>query len=154
MLVGGDQGVNVADWVSTTTSSNSPTSIQEYPVKPGLTGPYIMPMPMPMPTLYNGDKKPKLGIIELVICNIGAMLASITMDFDIRLSNVSPIHPRLQPAQFSHEADEPTRWWRGSSSGADSGSNRNSAYLGTDYEFSSSSGYAHNTYHGPAKHYR
>lgn len=148
MLAGADQDVNVADWVSTSTSSN-PTS-PEYPlIKPGLTGPYIMPMPMPMPTLYNGDKKPKMGIIELVICNIGAMLASISMDFDVRLTNVSPIHPRLR------DSDESSKWWRGgSSSGVESGSNRNSAYLGTDYEFSSSSGYAHNTYHGPAKHYR
>ncbi|XP_031785514.1 uncharacterized protein LOC100117604 isoform X5 [Nasonia vitripennis] len=158
---GGGGSVNIADWASTTTSSNNSASLTsqvDYPVKPGLTGTYIMQMPMQMPTLYNGDvKKPKLSIIELVICNIGAMLASITMDFDVRQSNVSQIHPRLQPpriAQF-HE-DEPTRWWmmQGAGGTGDSGSNRNSGYLGPEYEFSSSSGYAHNTYHGPARHYR
>ncbi|XP_011504938.1 PREDICTED: uncharacterized protein LOC105367820 isoform X3 [Ceratosolen solmsi marchali] len=161
----GSGNVNISDWTSTTTSSNNSASLvsQDYPLKPGLTGPYIMPMPMPMPmpipTLYNGDaKKPKLGIIELVICNIGAMLASLTMDYDVRLSNLSPIHPRLQPPRITsqfHE-DESTKWWatQGSGGGSDPGSNRNSGYLGPEYEFSSGSGYTHNTYHGPTRHYR
>ncbi|XP_012281138.1 mitogen-activated protein kinase kinase kinase 11 [Orussus abietinus] len=127
------------DWITT-----------DYPLKPGLTGPYIMPMPVPMPTLYNGEaKKPKLSIIELVLYNIAAMLAGVATGYDVRMSNVSPIHPRLQPRLNDCE-DEPPRWWFQ----ADTGSNRNSAYLGPDYEFSSTSGYPHNTYHGPARHYR
>lgn len=118
--------------------------------KVAASGPYVMPMPIPMPTLYNGEmKKPKLGIIELVLYNIAAMLAGVATGYDVRMSNVSPIHPRLQPRLVEGE-EEPGRWWFQ----ADTGSSRNSAYLGPDYEFSSSSGYPHNTYHGPAKHYR
>ncbi|XP_006564477.1 mitogen-activated protein kinase kinase kinase 10 isoform X2 [Apis mellifera] len=122
----------------------------DYPLKPGLTGPYIMPMPVPMPTLYNGEmKKPKLSVIELVLYNIAAMLAGVATGYDVRMSNISPIHPRLYPRLGECE-DEPPRWWFQT----DTGSNRNSSYLGPDYEFSSSSGYPHNTYHGPARHYR
>ncbi|XP_043503571.1 mitogen-activated protein kinase kinase kinase 11-like isoform X5 [Polistes fuscatus] len=122
----------------------------DYSLTPGLTGPYIMPMPVPMPTLYNGEmKKPKLSIIELVLYNIAAMLAGVATGYDVRMSNISPIHPRLHPRLNECEDDLP-RWWFH----ADSGSNRNSSYLGPDYEFSSSSGYPHNTYHGPARHYR
>ncbi|XP_011685861.1 PREDICTED: mitogen-activated protein kinase kinase kinase 11-like [Wasmannia auropunctata] len=120
----------------------------EYPV-PGLTGPYIMPMPVPMPTLYNGEtKKPKLSIIELVLYNIAAMLAGVATGYDVRMSNISPIHPRLYP-RLGECDEDPPRWWFQ----ADTGSNRNS-YLGADYEFSTSSGYPHNTYHGRAHHYR
>ncbi|XP_018344765.1 PREDICTED: mitogen-activated protein kinase kinase kinase 11-like isoform X2 [Trachymyrmex septentrionalis] len=121
----------------------------EYPLKPGLTGPYIMPMPVPMPTLYNGEtKKSKLSIVELVLYNIAAMLAGVATGYDVRMSNISPIHPRLYPRMGECDEDPP-RWWFQ----ADTGSNRNS-YLGADYEFSSSSGYPHNTYHGRAHHYR
>ncbi|XP_066584468.1 mitogen-activated protein kinase kinase kinase 10 isoform X2 [Prorops nasuta] len=122
----------------------------EYIPKPGLTGPYIMPISVPMPTLYNGEiKKPKLSIIEVVLYNIAAMLAGVATGYDVRMSNVSAIHPRLH--QRIGEGDEESpRWWFQ----ADTGSNRNSGYLGPDYEFSSSSGYPHNTYHGPARHYR
>lgn len=109
-----------------------------------------MPMAVPMPTLYNGEtKKPKLSIIELVLYNIAAMLAGVATGYDVRMSNISPIHPRLYPRPGECE-NEPPRWWFQ----ADTGSNRNSGYLGPDYEFSSTSGYPHNTYHGPARHYR
>ncbi|XP_044598289.1 mitogen-activated protein kinase kinase kinase 11-like isoform X3 [Cotesia glomerata] len=122
----------------------------EYPPKPGLIGPYVMPMPVPMPTLYNGEaKKPKPGIIELVLYNIAAMLAGVATGYDVKMSNVSPIHPRLYP-RITDGEEEPGRYWFQ----ADTGSNRNSGYLGADYEFSSPSGYPHNTYHGPARHYR
>ncbi|XP_032675521.1 mitogen-activated protein kinase kinase kinase 11-like [Odontomachus brunneus] len=127
-----------ADWITS-----------DYPLKPGLTGPYIMPMAVPMPTLYNGEtKKPKLSIIELVLYNIAAMLAGVATGYDVRMSNISPIHPRLYPRLGECDEEQP-RWWFQ----ADTGSNRNS-YLGADYEFSSSSGYPHNTYHGRAHHYR
>ena len=122
----------------------------EYPLKPGLTGPYIMPIPIPLPTLYNGEaKKPKVSIIELVLYNIAALLGWTAAGYDLRLSNVSAIHPRLQPRLNDGEEETP-RWWFQ----ADTGSNPNSGYLDPEYEFSSSSGYPHNTYHGPARHYR
>ncbi|XP_043481573.1 mitogen-activated protein kinase kinase kinase 11-like isoform X2 [Leptopilina heterotoma] len=121
----------------------------DYPVKPGLTGPYIMPMPIPLPTLYNGDnKRPKLNIIELALYNVAALLGWTAAGYDIRMSNIPPIHPRLQ--QNLNDEEESSRWWFP----AESGSNRNSGYLGPEYEFSSTSGYPHNTYHGPARHYR
>ncbi|XP_070158287.1 mitogen-activated protein kinase kinase kinase 11 isoform X2 [Polyergus mexicanus] len=128
------------DWISS-----------DHPLKPGLTGPYIMPMPVPMPTLYNGEtKKSRPSIVELVLYDIAAMLAGVAAGYDVRMSNVSPIHPRLYPRLGGEcDGEEQSKWWFL----ADSGSNRNS-YLGTDYEFSSNSGYLHNTYHGRAHHYR
>ncbi|XP_011310598.1 mitogen-activated protein kinase kinase kinase 10 isoform X2 [Fopius arisanus] len=120
----------------------------DYPLKGGMTVPYIMPMPMP--TLYNGEaKKPKLGAIELLLYNIAAMLAGVATGFDVRITNVSPIHPRLQAKIGGCEEEETAKWWIDNN-----GSNRNSAYLADDYDFSSTSGYPHNTYHGPARHYR
>lgn len=41
--------------------------------------------------------KPKLSSIELVLYNIAAMAASVAIGYDVRLSNVSPVHPRLRP---------------------------------------------------------
>lgn len=55
---------------------------------------------VPMPTLYaaaDGARKPKLSIVELVLYNMAAMLAGVAAGYDVRLSNVSPLHPRLQP---------------------------------------------------------
>jgi hypothetical protein len=55
---------------------------------------------VPIPTLYSADGqrlKPKLSIVELVLYNIAAMLAGVASGYDVRLSNVSPLHPRLQP---------------------------------------------------------
>lgn len=111
-----------------------------------------MPMPVPMPTLYNGEtKRSRLSIVELVLYDIAAMLAGVAAGYDVRMSNVSPIHPRLYPRLSGEgcDSEDQPRWWFL----ADGGSNRNS-YLGADYEFSSSSGYPHNTYHGRAHHYR
>ncbi|KAJ9601331.1 hypothetical protein L9F63_000512, partial [Diploptera punctata] len=116
-------------------------------------------LPVPMPTLYSNGIEPgrarlgagKFSIVELVLYNMAAMLAGVAAGYDVRLSNVSPVHPRLHPDRSEEEQDE-KRWWFGG------GSNRNSGlgpmYLGADYEFSSTSGYPHNTYHGPARHLR
>ncbi|XP_066252787.1 mitogen-activated protein kinase kinase kinase 11-like isoform X3 [Euwallacea similis] len=95
---------------------------------------------IPMPTLYNAEGqrlKPKLSIVELVLYNIAAMLAGVASGYDVRLSNISPLHPKLQPN--SHvEVDMPA--WR--------------PVEPQDYEYSTISGYNHNTYHGPTKHCR
>ncbi|KAI4463546.1 hypothetical protein MML48_4g00021563 [Holotrichia oblita] len=64
------------------------------------------------------------------------MLAGVASGYDVRLSNVSPVHPRLQPHRPDPGDIQP---WRGDT---------------YDYEYSSSSGFSHNTYHGPIKHYR
>ncbi|XP_044749944.1 mitogen-activated protein kinase kinase kinase 10-like [Coccinella septempunctata] len=95
---------------------------------------------VPFPTLYSGEgqrAKPKLGIVELVLYNIAAMLAGVASGYDVRLSNVSPFHPKLQPNR-SEFGDLPA--WR--------------PIENQDYEYSTTSGYNHNTYHGPTKHYR
>jgi len=52
----------------------------------------------------------------------------------------------------SEEEQEERRWWFSGSSNRSSG--LGAVYLGMDYEFSSASGYPHNTYHGPARHLR
>ncbi|XP_060532516.1 mitogen-activated protein kinase kinase kinase 11 isoform X2 [Cylas formicarius] len=96
---------------------------------------------VPMPTLYNAEGqrlKPKLGIVELVLYNIAAMLAGVASGYDVRLSNVSPLHPRLQPARTEGVDHLPA--WR--------------PIEHEEYEYSTVSGYNHNTYHGPTKHYR
>lgn len=53
----------------------------------------------PLATLYNGpeSKKPKFSIVEMVLYNMAAMLAGVASGYDVRLSNVSAIHPRLHP---------------------------------------------------------
>lgn len=126
------------DWIQT-----------DYPIKPGLTGPYIMPMPVPMATLYNGEsKKSKLGIIELVLYNVAALLAGVATGYDVRVSNVSPIHPKLQPRLAECDQEAGSRLCFQPDSGG-----RNSGPAEYD-EFHSTSGYPHNTYHGPSRHYR
>ncbi|KAJ8944353.1 hypothetical protein NQ318_011485 [Aromia moschata] len=95
---------------------------------------------VPIPTLYSADGqrlKPKFSIVELVLYNIAAMLAGVASGYDVRLSNVSPLHPRLQPSRL--EITELPAW---------------RPVEHTDYEYSTTSGYNHNTYHGPTKHYR
>ncbi|XP_017782387.1 PREDICTED: mitogen-activated protein kinase kinase kinase 11-like isoform X2 [Nicrophorus vespilloides] len=95
---------------------------------------------VPMPTLYSADGlklKPKLGIVELVLYNIAAMLAGVASGYDVRLSNISPLHPKLQPNRSEGNEVQP---WKSAET--------------QDYEYSSSSGYSHNTYHGPTRHHR
>ncbi|XP_037931821.1 mitogen-activated protein kinase kinase kinase [Teleopsis dalmanni] len=73
---------------------------------------------IPMPTLYAGDsaRKPKLSVIEVLLYNMAALLAGVAAGYDVRVSNVSPVHPTLLnevPAlkapidmQFSNIVDE------------------------------------------------
>ncbi|XP_042239490.1 mitogen-activated protein kinase kinase kinase 9-like isoform X9 [Homarus americanus] len=99
--------------------------------------------PLPVPTLYNGTTpetkglQPKFSPLELLVYNIAAILASVAAGYDVRLSNVTAIHPRLLPVKAEDEDGEYQRWMGVS-----------------EYEFSSPSGYAHNTYHGPSRHSR
>ncbi|XP_049875019.1 mitogen-activated protein kinase kinase kinase 11 [Pectinophora gossypiella] len=87
---------------------------------------------VPMPTLYSteGYKFKKPSIIELVLYNMAALLGGVAAGYDVRVSNVSPLHPTLQPHR-SEIDPEPL--------GA-------SIYEGL--------GFAHNTYHGPTRHLR
>ena len=57
-----------------------------------------------MPTLYNngtasneastegGPRK-----LEVLLYNMASMLAGVAVGYDVRLSNVTPIHPKLYP---------------------------------------------------------
>ncbi|PZC71069.1 hypothetical protein B5X24_HaOG214163 [Helicoverpa armigera] len=85
-----------------------------------------------MPTLYSteGYKFKKPSIIELVLYNMAALLGGVAAGYDVRVSNVSPLHPTLQPHRPELE-QEPLS---------------SSVYEGF--------GYAHNTYHGPTRHLR
>uniref|UniRef100_A0A0P4W3D2 mitogen-activated protein kinase kinase kinase n=1 Tax=Scylla olivacea TaxID=85551 RepID=A0A0P4W3D2_SCYOL len=109
----------------------------------GLSGKPVPLRPLPVPTLYNGTtpetkgQLPKFSPLELLVYNIAAMLASVAAGYDVRLSNVTAVHPRLLPVKPQEEDSDYQQW------------------LGlTEYEFSSPSGYAHNTYHGPSRHAR
>ncbi|XP_022826677.1 mitogen-activated protein kinase kinase kinase 11-like isoform X1 [Spodoptera litura] len=87
---------------------------------------------VPMPTLYSteGYKFKKPSIIELVLYNMAALLGGVAAGYDVRVSNVSPLHPTLQPHRPEIEPDPLS----------------SSVYEGF--------GYAHNTYHGPTRHLR
>ncbi|XP_030379271.1 uncharacterized protein LOC115627670 [Scaptodrosophila lebanonensis] len=52
---------------------------------------------VPLPTLYAGDavRKPKLSVIEVLLYNMASMLAGVAAGYDVRMSNVSPLHPSL-----------------------------------------------------------
>ncbi|XP_073945909.1 mitogen-activated protein kinase kinase kinase slipper isoform X3 [Choristoneura fumiferana] len=86
---------------------------------------------IPMPTLYSteGYKFKKPSIIELVLYNMAALLGGVAAGYDVRVSNVSPLHPTLQPHRPDLEPEP----------------------LGAAYD---GFGFAHNTYHGPTRHLR
>lgn len=58
-----------------------------------------------MPTLYSGDlvNKPKFSVIEVLVYNMAALLAGVAAGFDVRMTNISPIHPALQPQAILKE---------------------------------------------------
>lgn len=89
-----------------------------------------------MPTLYSGDcmRRPKLSVIEILLYNMAALLAGVAAGYDVRMSNISPVHPTLQPT-----------------------SSLNDTQLNSlDKEFTGTTErkFLHNTYHGPARHNR
>lgn len=100
---------------------------------------------VPMPTLYaspEGNRKSaKPSITQLVLYNIASILASVASGFDVRTSNVSPIHPSLQP-QVNLATDERDN---------DGEPERR---IPTEYGTPQRSTFPHNTYHGPTKHVR
>ncbi|KAM3958790.1 mitogen-activated protein kinase kinase kinase slipper isoform 2-T2 [Aphomia sociella] len=87
---------------------------------------------VPMPTLYSteGYKFKKPSIIELVLYNMAALLGGVAAGYDVRVSNISPLHPTLQPHRPEIETEPVST----------------SLYEGY--------GFAHNTYHGPTRHLR
>lgn len=94
---------------------------------------------IPMPTLYaiDGHRKPKLSIVELVLYNMASMLAGVASGYDVRMSNVSPVHPNLQPQLLGSDDVDDYR-------------------LPIDHELTVQADklYGSNTYHGTVKHSR
>ena len=43
------------------------------------------------------NKRGRMGVIELLLYNMSSTLASVAAGYDVRLSNVMPIHPKLHP---------------------------------------------------------
>lgn len=88
--------------------------------------------PVPMPTLYSteGYKFKKPSVIEMLLYNMAALLGGVAAGYDLRMSNVSPLHPRLQPYRAETENESLSV----------------QSYEGVTY--------SHNTYHGPARHTR
>ena len=63
---------------------------------------------IPMPTLYNGSdgssnnghpdgQGRNMGAMGTILYNMASILAGVAVGYDVRLSNVSPIHPKLYP---------------------------------------------------------
>ncbi|GAB6024882.1 hypothetical protein CHUAL_009994 [Chamberlinius hualienensis] len=102
----------------------------------GLKGPYangVSTSELSSPVKKSHHFRPT----EFALYNVASLLAGIGAGFDIRLANVSGIHPKLSPNRAEEEEEE-----------------RRYREVYGDYEFSSLSGYPHNTYHGQTRHYR
>ena len=44
-----------------------------------------------------GGGSRRMGAIEFLLYNMASMLAGVAAGYDVRLSNVSPMHPKLHP---------------------------------------------------------
>lgn len=110
------------------------------------------PTTIPMTTIYSGEgsqrKAPKPSLVELVLYNMSSMLASVASGFDVRSSNVSPMHPKLQMAMLGNSSDN------GSSTDCTNFIAQTNYLDGSEFYGNERTGYAHNTYHGPTKHIR
>lgn len=98
-----------------------------------------------MPTLYStseGHRKPtKTSITQLVFYNMASILASVATGYDVRMSNVSPVHPKLQPQVMLNNSKE--------------NGDRDHYTERVPYEYATPQRtFPHNTYHGPTKHVR
>lgn len=45
-------------------------------------------------------RRTRMGAIEFLLYNMASMLAGVAAGYDVRLSNVSPIHPKLHPMRL------------------------------------------------------
>lgn len=104
---------------------------------------------IPMPTLYASSeghrKQEKTSITQLMFYNMAPILASVAAGYDVRVSNVSPVHPKLQPHITLNGNKE--------------NGDRQDQYVERVDRVPSEYGtpqrtFPHNTYHGPTKHVR
>ncbi|XP_067124061.1 mitogen-activated protein kinase kinase kinase 11-like isoform X2 [Centruroides vittatus] len=84
-------------------------------------------------------------LLDSVLYNIGAMLACVGTGIDIRIGNQS--HTRSRFGSPWEEEEEERKWWGYCEPGSP-------YFSSAEYEFSSLSGFPHNTYHGRSRHYR
>ena len=112
-VTGGGGGVGLESTPTTTSSiaSASAASAATAAVPEGGRPPrYQADNAVPMPTLYNDSneagmttsdgrnaRQPRMGTIEVLLYNMASMLAGVAVGYDVRLTNVSPIHPKLYP---------------------------------------------------------
>ena len=70
---------------------------------------------IPMPTLYNGSdgsshsghpdgQSRNMGAMGTILYNMASILAGVAVGYDVRLSNVSPIHPKLYPKRWAKKS--------------------------------------------------
>ncbi|XP_054729440.1 uncharacterized protein LOC129238440 [Anastrepha obliqua] len=100
-------GYNSKDWCSplhalpaAAATVGAGSTIVDAPLPIMSPNPYLLSRftsNIPMPTLYAGDavRKPKLSVIEVLLYNMAALLAGVAAGYDVRISNVSPVHPSL-----------------------------------------------------------
>lgn len=103
---------------------------------------------IPMPTLYANDgnrKSIKPSLTQLVLYNMASVLASVATGYDVRVSNVSPVHPNLQPPNMSNENYE---------NYDNDVMQRHTDPIYNGYGTPQRTTVQHNTYHGPTKHVR
>jgi mitogen-activated protein kinase kinase kinase 9 len=92
-----------ADYAATMSADPNGAMSCDWPASAAIVPP--LTLPVPMPTLYSNGLEPsrarlaagKVSIVEIVLYNMAAMLAGVAAGYDVRLSNVSPVHPRLHP---------------------------------------------------------
>ncbi|XP_053952164.1 uncharacterized protein LOC128859306 [Anastrepha ludens] len=99
-----ESGYNSKDWCSPMhalpAAVGAGSTIVDAPLPIMSPNPYLLSRftsNIPMPTLYAGDavRKPKLSVIEVLLYNMAALLAGVAAGYDVRISNVSPVHPSL-----------------------------------------------------------
>lgn len=96
-----------------------------------------------MPTLYataENQRKAKPSLTQLLLYNMSSVLASVAAGYDVRMSNVSPVHPSLQPQLIASEEDDTET--------------DNTSHVQSEFAAPQRSTFPHNTYHGPTKHTR
>ena len=119
---------------------------------------YEMSRGVPVATLYRGlgELKPDghgpfngMGAVEFLLYNMASMLAGVAAGYDVRLSNVMPIHPKLLPKMPNEdENDRPSYYGGAMEKHAALCSPYKKEFVSATDKMSKRYMYPHNTYHG------
>lgn len=96
-----------------------------------------------MPTLYatgENQRQSKPSLTQLLLYNMSSVLASVAVGYDVRMSNVSPVHPSLQPKLIASDDDDTET--------------DTTSHVQSEFVVPQRTTFPHNTYHGPTKHTR